>query len=113
MFYRKFNVVVQGMFDVYKSLFDVCGYFVDVVQLVVVGVLQNFYGNLFFFKVDCSSIFKCLLMLLKLLKGVYFWGGVGCGKSFLMDCFYDFVFYCWKWCIYFYVFMQQIYCDLE
>jgi cell division protein ZapE len=44
---------------------------------------------------------------------VYFWGGVGRGKSFLMDCFYDAVPYRRKKRLHFHSFMQQIHRDLE
>ncbi|MBL3081991.1 cell division protein ZapE, partial [Klebsiella pneumoniae] len=41
-------------------------------------------------------------------RGVWFWGGVGRGKSFLMDCFYDAVPYRRKKRVHFHAFMQQI-----
>jgi cell division protein ZapE len=75
--------------------------------------LQALYTNLLFFKVDRSSTFKRLLAPPKPPKGVYFWGGVGRGKSFLMDCFYDSVPYRRKKRIHFHAFMQQIHRDLE
>ena len=38
----------------------------------------------------------------------YFWGGVGRGKSFLMDCFYDSVPYVRKRRIHFHAFMHGV-----
>jgi cell division protein ZapE len=46
-------------------------------------------------------------------KGVYFWGGVGRGKSFLMDCFFNAVPYRRKTRLHFHAFMQRIHAELE
>ena len=101
------------MLDAYKALLDARGYMADAAQMTAANALQNLYGNLLSFKVDRSSTFKRLLSPPKLPKGVYFWGGVGRGKSFLMDCFYDSVPYRRKRRIHFHAFMQQIHRDLE
>lgn len=45
----------------------------------------------------------------ELVKGLYFWGGVGWGKIFLVDLFYDGLLIEQKYCIYFYCFMCGIY----
>ena len=111
--HRKLNVAAQGMLDAYKNLLDARGYFADAAQLAAASALQNLYQNLLSFKVDRSSTFKRLLTPPKPPKGVYFWGGVGRGKSFLMDCFYDSVPYRRKRRIHFHAFMQQIHRDLE
>lgn len=43
------------------------------------------------------------------LVGFYFYGGVGCGKFMLMDFFFSDVLVVNKCCVYFYVFMFEIY----
>jgi len=111
--HRKLNVAAQGMLDAYKNLLDARGYVADAAQLTAASALQDLYANLLSFKVDRSSTFKRLLTPPKPPKGVYFWGGVGRGKSFLMDCFYDSVPYRRKKRIHFHAFMQQIHRDLE
>ncbi len=111
--HRKLNVAAQGMLDAYKNLLDARGYIADAAQLTAASALQSLYTNLLSFKVDRSSTFKRLLSPPKPPKGVYFWGGVGRGKSFLMDCFYDSVPYRRKKRLHFHSFMQQIHRDLE
>ncbi len=111
--HRKLNVAAQGMLDAYKNLLDARGYIADAAQMTAATALQNLYSNLLSFKVDRGSTLKRLLAPPRPPKGVYFWGGVGRGKSFLMDCFYDSVPYRRKRRIHFHAFMQQIHRDLE
>jgi cell division protein ZapE len=111
--HKKLNVAAQGMLDAYKNLLDMRGYIADAAQLTAASALQNLYTNLLYFKVDRKNTFKRLLSPPKPPKGVYFWGGVGRGKSFLMDCFYESVPYQRKKRLHFHSFMQQIHRDLE
>jgi cell division protein ZapE len=111
--HEKLNVAAQGMLDAYLSLLAARGYVADAAQMAAAEALQALYGNLLEFKVDRGSTFKRLLSPPKPPKGVYFWGGVGRGKSFLMDCFYDSVPYRRKKRIHFHAFMQQIHRDLD
>jgi cell division protein ZapE len=111
--HKKLNVAAQGMLDAYKALLDARGYVADAAQLTAANALQSLYRNLLSFKVDRKSTFKRLLSPPVPPKGVYFWGGVGRGKSFLMDCFYESVPYVRKKRIHFHAFMQQIHHDLD
>lgn len=111
--HRKLNVAAKGMLDAYKKLLDARGYVADAAQMRAANALQALYTNLLSFKVDRRSTFKRLLSPPKPPKGVYFWGGVGRGKSFLMDCFYESVPYRRKKRLHFHSFMQQIHRDLE
>ncbi len=44
----------------------------------------------------------------KLIKGLYLWGSVGIGKTFLMDCFFNFLPFPKKMRMHFHAFMQRI-----
>ncbi len=109
----RLNVPAQGMLDAYNALLKARGYAADAAQLAAANALQNLYSCLLAFKVDRGSKFKRLLAPPKPPRGLYFWGGVGRGKSFLMDCFYDAVPYRRKKRIHFHAFMQQIHHDLD
>ena len=111
--HKKLNVSAQGMLDAYEALLKTRGYFADAAQMAAASALQNLYTSLLAFKVNRGSTFKRLLAPPKPPRGLYFWGGVGRGKSFLMDCFYDAVPYRRKRRIHFHAFMQQIHHDLD
>lgn len=49
----------------------------------------------------------------KLVTGLYIYGGVGIGKTFLMDCFYHNINFKEKWRIHFHAFMQFIHHELK
>lgn len=46
-------------------------------------------------------------------KGVYFWGGVGRGKSFIMDCFYEAIVIKKKTRLHFHEFMREVHRELQ
>jgi len=46
-------------------------------------------------------------------KGLYFWGGVGRGKTYLMDSFYESLPFERKMRIHFHLFMRRVQQDLE
>lgn len=49
----------------------------------------------------------------KLIKGIYLWGGVGIGKTFLMDCFYHQLPFTQKMRMHFHGFMRMIHEELR
>ena len=101
------------MLDAYEALLATRGYVADIAQMTAATALQSLYTSLLYFKVGRNNTFKRLLAPPKPPQGIYFWGGVGRGKSFLMDCFYDSVPYRRKKRIHFHAFMQQIHRDLD
>ena len=111
--HRKLNVSAQGFLESYEALLAARGYVADAAQMAAAGALQALYAKLLAFKVKRGSTLNRLLAPPEPPKGVYFWGGVGRGKSFLMDCFYDAVPYRRKKRIHFHAFMQRIHRDLE
>lgn len=111
--HKKLNVSASGMLDAYFGLLQQMGYAADAAQKSAAETLQRLYVDLLSFKVQRGSTFKRLLAPPKPPRGVYFWGGVGRGKSFLMDCFYNAVPYRRKRRIHFHAFMQQIHKELD
>lgn len=81
----------------------------DPQQLSVLEFLDHecFYLN------SGSNIFLRLLHRQKKIKGVYLWGSVGIGKTFLMDCFYDALTRKKKRRIHFHHFMQEVHAKLQ
>src|SRR5213592_327682 len=64
------------------------GFVSDPVQWRAVERLQRLYDEWTAYKARRNTALKRMLVKPTLPKGVYLWGGVGRGKSFLMDSFY-------------------------
>ncbi|MBI2305918.1 MAG: cell division protein ZapE [Rhodocyclales bacterium] len=111
--YRDLNVPEHGMLDAYAATLAARGYAADAAQQAAADRLQRLYSELLAFKVARSGALRRLLSRPQPPRGVYFWGGVGRGKSFLMDCFYDAVPYRRKRRIHFHAFMHQVHRQLD
>ena len=86
--YRILKVSERGMLEAYERTLADHGFTADAVQQVAAERLQHLYDQLLAFKVRRQSAMRRLFSPPELPRGIYFWGGVGRGKSFLMDCFY-------------------------
>ena len=84
------------------------GIVADPAQLMAAMRLQQFYDELIAFKAARRSRLRKLLVRPELPRGVWFWGGVGRGKSFLMDCFFAAVPYQRKRRVHFHAFMAEV-----
>src|SRR5215470_3016797 len=85
----------------------------DAAQEAALGRLQRLYDELIAFKRARVSIFRRWLNPPVPPRGAYFWGGVGRGKSFLMDAFYAALPYRRKTRAHFHAFMKAVHDDLR
>ena len=89
------------------------GFVSDPAQWRAVERLQRLYEEWSAYKARRSSALKRLLVHPDLPKGVYLWGPVGRGKSFLMDAFYRCVPLVRKRRVHFHHFMREIHRELD
>ena len=101
------------MLDVYESELEARGYKSDPEQRAAAQRLQQLYTELVGFKAARRGKLRKLFARPAMPRSVYFWGGVGRGKSFLMDCFFDAVPYQRKRRVHFHAFMQEVQNDLR
>jgi cell division protein ZapE len=89
------------------------GYRSDAAQERAVDRLQKYYDDWVGFKAMRSSALKKLLNRPDVPRGVYLWGGVGRGKSFLMDAFYANVPVVRKTRVHFHEFMRSVHREMQ
>jgi cell division protein ZapE len=89
------------------------GYQSDPAQQRAVDRLQQAYEDWVHFRGQRSSTFKRLINRPDVPRGVYLWGGVGRGKSFLMDSFYSVVPVVRKTRLHFHEFMRDVHRQLD
>lgn len=97
----------------YASALAARGYQSDEAQLRAVERLQRCHEEWVAYKARRSSSVRRLLIRPDVPKGVYLWGGVGRGKSFLMDSFYLVVPVVRKTRIHFHEFMRGVHRELD
>ena len=89
------------------------GYIADPAQLRAVDALERCANEWAAFKAQRSNAFKKLINRPDTPRGVYMYGGVGRGKSFLMDCFYNAVPLKRKTRLHFHEFMREVHRELR
>ncbi len=99
--------------EYYEHELKVRGYQSDNAQRAAVERLQQCYDEWVAYKGQRASVFRRLVKRPPLPRGVYMWGGVGRGKSFLMDSFYSVVPLTRKTRLHFHEFMREVHRELE
>ncbi|HUQ25932.1 MAG TPA: cell division protein ZapE [Burkholderiales bacterium] len=99
--------------EVYQQNLARRGFVQDSSQWRAVERLQALYEEWTAYKARRSSALKRLLVRPPLPKGVYLWGPVGRGKSFLMDAFYLCVPLVRKRRVHFHHFMREIHREMN
>jgi cell division protein ZapE len=99
--------------ECYEHAITVRGFRADHAQCVAVERLQRAYDEWMAFKAQRSGTVKRLLSRPEVPRGVYMWGGVGRGKSFLMDSFYSVIPLKRKTRLHFHEFMRGVHRQLD
>lgn len=97
----------------YRAVAAQRGFVTDAAQWRAVERLQRLYAEWTAYKARRSSALRRLLVRPPLPRGVYLWGGVGRGKSFLMDSFFLSVPLARKRRVHFHHFMREIHRELD
>src|SRR5574341_2277635 len=98
----------RDVVSLYQQHLAMRGFVSDSSQWRAVERLQRLYEEWSAYKARRSSALKRLLVRPALPKGVYLWGPVGRGKSFLMDAFYLCVPLVRKRRVHFHHFMREV-----
>lgn len=97
----------------YQAMSDKPGFIFDASQAAAIADLDTLWHELVDFKAKRNHFLGRSLLSPEVPKGIYFWGGVGRGKSFLMDVFYACVPYKRKRRIHFHNFMAEVHHEMK
>jgi cell division protein ZapE len=103
----------MGVRKVFDAHLSARGYRADTSQLSALARLQRLDADWRAYKAQRSNALKKLLARPPAPRGVYLWGGVGRGKSFLMDAFFDAVPVLRKTRLHFHEFMRSVHRELD
>ncbi|NBX21173.1 MAG: cell division protein ZapE, partial [Betaproteobacteria bacterium] len=98
--------------EAYEAELKARGYTADPAQLRAVEALERCANDWAAFKAKRSNALKKLINRPEIPRGVYMYGGVGRGKSFLMDCFFNAVPLKRKTRLHFHEFMREVHHEL-
>mgnify|MGYP000238441602 CR=1 FL=1 len=102
----------MSVLDIYQAELKKRGYTPDPAQLAGVEALDACARHWTMYLAERSSAFKKIFNHPHIPQGVYLYGGVGRGKSFLMDCFYSAVPIKRKTRLHFHEFMREVHREL-
>jgi cell division protein ZapE len=103
---------VASVRETYQAELKVRGYASDPAQERAIEALDRCAREWADFKEQRSNVLKKLINRPEVPRGVYMFGGVGRGKSFLMDCFYNAVPLKRKTRLHFHEFMREVHREL-
>jgi cell division protein ZapE len=99
--------------ELYQQLLTERGYRSDPAQLRAVAALQRCQDEWADYKARRSNAITKMLVRPPIPRGVYMYGGVGRGKSFLMDAFFQAVPLTRKTRLHFHEFMREVHRELQ
>lgn len=99
--------------EFYEQALSQRGFTADAAQRAAVDRLQRAYDEWVAYKGQRSSSLRRLIVRPDVPRGVYMWGGVGRGKSFLMDSFFSVVPVVRKTRLHFHEFMRGVHRQLD
>jgi len=102
-----------GVHALYRCALERRGFIADAAQQNAVERLQRLYDEWREYKARRRTRLRRLIARPPLPRGVYLWGGVGRGKSFLMDSFYGCVSLVRKQRVHFHHFMRDVHRELD
>jgi len=102
-----------GVRQLYEAALAERRYSSDPAQLRAIAALERCENEWIAYKARRSNAVTKLLVRPPIPRGVYMWGGVGRGKSFLMDCFFQSVPLTRKTRLHFHEFMREVHRELQ
>jgi cell division protein ZapE len=99
--------------QLYEALLAERGFSSDPAQLAAIAALQRCETEWADYKARRGNAVTKLLVRPPIPRGVYMFGGVGRGKSFLMDCFFQSVPLTRKTRLHFHEFMREVHRELQ
>ncbi|PTT84936.1 cell division protein ZapE [Pelomonas sp. HMWF004] len=99
--------------ELYQQILTERGFKADSAQLRAIEALQRCQDEWAAYKSRRSNAVTKLLVRPPIPRGVYMYGGVGRGKSFLMDCFFQAVPLTRKTRLHFHEFMREVHRELQ
>lgn len=103
----------MGVRALYEAELAARGFHSDAAQLQAVAALERCEREWVDYKSRRSNALTKLLRRPPIPRGVYMYGGVGRGKSFLMDCFFQSVPLTRKTRLHFHEFMREVHRELQ
>jgi len=99
--------------DLYQAILSERGFHSDSAQLAAVDALERCEREWADYKARRRNVLAKLISRPPIPRGVYMHGGVGRGKSFLMDCFFEAVPLTRKTRLHFHEFMREVHRELQ